>query len=404
MAKHQITKSFWADPDSRRAEMRLEMPFGLVNPQPAISNPQSAQVSQFYHEGTVNVGGGADADVSSLPVNEIVPRPEDLIYFNFRAISQRVVECYSVDYTRPGVLEASTSMLVNQRVCKDHRNRKAEDAIGRIVQATWDAVGKDNDGLPGINIRFFVDAKIEPRLVRLLSYGGVHSGSVTVAFEWEPSHPELLKAGNFWWKLGEEVDNEIVRLIATKILYYEEFSTVFEGADSAAKRIGDDAMPEVNDDGQATAAQTKPQGETTTEGTMKLKQEHKTFLGLQHAAEDVPESDVLAAIERMQAGHADTTARLAAADAIISAERAEVVRLATLAEGVDGVLNSALAGIIQAAAPAQLPELKKMYEAKAAAIFGNGRSSVESNPVTQKAQAAAEQAKSKTAPRIPHLA
>ena len=360
------------------------MPFRSVA-RIASATIEAAKLSQFYHEGTVNVGG-ADVEVSSLPVNEILPRPEDLIYFNFRAISQRVVECYAVDYTRPGVLEASTPLLVNQRVCKDHRNRTAGDGIGVITQAMWDAVGKDAEGLPGINIRFFVDAKIEPRLVRLLSYGGVHSGSVTVAFEWEPSHPELLKAGNFWWKLGEEVDNEIVRLIATKILYYEEFSAVTQGADTVAKRIGDDAMPDVNDDGQATAAQQQPQG--TTETTVKLKTELKQFLGLQHAAEDVPETDVAAAIERMQAGHADTSARLAAADAIIAAERVEVVRLATLAEGVDQILNPALVGIIQAAAPAQLPELKKMYEAKAAEKFGQGRSSVESNPVTAAQQKA----------------
>jgi len=353
----------------------------------------TGKVSQFYHEGTVNVGG-ADTSVSKSPVSDILPRAEDLISFQFRAISQRLVECYSVDYSRPGVLEASVPMLVDQRICKDHQNRKAEDACGRITESVWDASGANSNGYPGINIRFFVDAKIEPRLVRLLSYGGVRSGSVTVGFEWEPSHPELLEQKKFWWLLGENVDGQIVRLIVTKILFYDEYSLVYEGADEDAKRLPDDdeAEPETENVASQTAGQPSQPPQGQTEKTVKLTPEQKKTLGLSHAADEVADADVLNAIDRLSVDRTATDAKLAAADAIISAERAEVVRLATVAElgSAEGKLPEVLANVIANADASQLPALKQLYAEKAQSKLGT-RSSQEENPVakpTEQAQAA----------------
>jgi hypothetical protein len=398
--KHTITKSFWADPDTRRAQMRLEIPMGkgfAMEAPKGESSPATGKVSQFYHEGTVNVGGGADASVSKSPVSDILPRPEDLIPYQFRAISQRIVECYSVDYSRPGVLEASVPLLVDQRICKDHQNRKAEDACGRITEATWDASGANSNGYPGINIRFFVDAKIEPRLVRLLSYGGVRSGSVTVGFEWEPSHPELLEQKKFWWLLGENVDGELVRLIVTKILFYDEYSLVYEGADEDAKRLPDaddteGAEPETDNVASQAAGQPSQPPQGQMEKTVKLTLEQKKTLGLSHAADEVADADVLNAIDRMAVDRTATDAKLAAADAIISAERAEVVRLATVAElgSAEGKLPEVLATVIANADASQLPALKQLYAEKAQSKLGT-RSSQEDNPVakpTEQAQAA----------------
>lgn len=115
---------------------------------------------------------------------------------------------------------------------------------------------------------------------------------------------------------------------------------------------------------------------------MKLTAEQKKILGLEsQAADDVPDAVVLAAIERF-------APQVTASQAIIAAERAEVLRLATLAEvGAEGKLPEALAGIIQQADAGQLPSLKQMYAAKAETRFGVGkdgigRSSKEEPPTT----------------------
>ena len=117
---------------------------------------------------------------------------------------------------------------------------------------------------------------------------------------------------------------------------------------------------------------------------MKLTAELKKLLGLEsHTAEDVPDAAVLAAVQSF-------APQIEAAQRIISAERAEVLRLATLAEGTDGKLNDTLATLIQNAASEQLPGLKSLYAEKAASKFPPaGRSSQEPpTPETRSQQAA----------------
>lgn len=402
MPRRQIAKHFWVDEERRTGAARLVAPVQLLArperggaaPAPAASGqPAPVIASQFYHDGTVNVGG-ASTEISPLSTDQILPRESDLYFLTMRAISQKVLEGHWVDYTRPGVLQASVPLLLNQRICKDHEYRKTEDAIGAIVQTAWDEQGAQSNNIPGINIRFFIDSKIAPGIVRRLAYPvpAIHSGSVTVGFEWEPSHPELLEQKKFWWFLGEEVEGSIVRLIATQILFYEEFSLVYQGADSDAKRLPDEMMPadDAGDEDDEYKRKKMNSAANAKENAVKLTVEQKKTLGLAHAADEVPDAEVLAAIDRLSA----ETARLTqAADAIISAERAEVVRLATLVEAdAEGKLPNALATIINAAPAAQLPELKALYEQKAKGKLGVGangigRSSVESNPITQPAQA-----------------
>ncbi len=347
---------------------------------------------------------GASADkpapsdaVSPLPIAEILPRESDLYYLSMRAISQSLLDGLWVDYRRPGVLEASAPLLNGQRICVDHRYYRAEDAIGAITQAQWDAEGANSNGVPGVNVRFFIDSKVAPGVVRRLAYPvpAIHSGSVTVGFEWEPSHPQLLEDGKFFWFLGEEVEGQVVRLIATRILFYREYSLVYEGADADAKRLPDapDADDETDDETEEmkrkrmyAAAQKLPQGETDKERTVKLTTELKKILGLEsHAAEDVPDGAVLTAVQSY-------APQIAAAQAVIAAERVEVLRLATLAEGVDGKLSEVMATMIAQAAPEQLPALKTLYAEKAEGKFPQtcqkcgasqvaGRSSVEP-PIT----------------------
>lgn len=392
--KRQITKSFWADDETRRAQHRLILPLQLIGAvergaQPE-AKPLTGQASQFLD---MTVPVGAADQISPLPLDQILPQESDLFFVNMRAVSMSLLEGHWVDYRKPGVLEAAVPLFPRQRICVDHEYRKAEDAIGAIVSANWDKDGANSNGVPGINVRFFVDARIAPGIVRRLAYPvpAIHSGSVTIGFEWEPSHLHLLEERKFWSFLGENVDGEIVRLIATKILFAYEYSLVWEGADPDAKRLPDGELGEDDDEmkrkDMQSASQTKPpEGGTTNEvKTVKLNAEQKKLLKLEsHTADEVPDAEVVAAIQSFGP-------RLTAAQAIIDADRAEVLRLATLAEGTEGKLNDALSGLIQNAAPEQLPGLKTLYGEKAQSKFPAtcqkcgashvaGRSSVEEPP------------------------
>lgn len=376
--KRQITKSFWVDDEKRIAELRYGSAIQVIG-KPVSGKGQSvSEISQFrnsYYDGSP----AATEEITPLAASEILPRDEDLYYVTMRAISQRLVDGYWIDYTRPGVLEAAVPLLNKQRICVDHCFWKAESAIGAIVNSIWDAQGLNANGLPGINIRFFVDSKIAPGIVRRLAYPvpAIHSGSVTVGFEWEASHPDLLEEKKFWWLLGQEVGGEIVRLVVTKVLFFREFSLVYEGADEDAKRLPDDDAPmpegETEQSKRQSASNQPPEGGTTNEvTTVKLTAELKKLLGLEsHTADDVPEAAVLAAVTSF-------APQIEAAQAIISAERDELMRLVTLAESVNGVLSDAYKAIVMSAAPDQLPGLKKLYAEKAAGKFpATGRSSIE---------------------------
>lgn len=390
--KRHITKSFWVDEEKRTAQVRYGAPLELLRkpepganahpPKPVAPVAEASQFKSAWYDG----GTSAAEEISPLAASEILPREEDLYYLTMRALSQRVIEGYWIDYTRPGVLEASVPLLNNQRVCVDHCYWKAESAIGAIVNAVWDAQGLNSNGLPGINARLFVDSKIAPGIVRRLAYPvpAIHSASVTVGFEWEPSHPQLLEDGKFWWFLGTEVEGEIVRLIVTQIAFYRELSFVYEGADEDAKRLpddndeGDEPIDDAEDAGEMkkpkkmSAKQSAPQGANSNEvTTVKLTAELKKILGLEaQPGEDFTEGVVLAAVERLGA-------QVTASQAIIGAERAEVLRLATLAEvGAEGQLNAALAAIINQADATQLPQLKQMYAAKAEARFGANKDGI----------------------------
>jgi hypothetical protein len=124
---------------------------------------------------------------------------------------------------------------------------------------------------------------------------------------------------------------------------------------------------------------------------VKLTAAQKTALGITHEGEEVPDADVISTATSL-------AQRATSADAIVAAQRAEVLRLATLAEGVgEGdarKLDPAIAGLIEKADVSQLPGLATMYGAKAQSAFPltcqkcgskevKGRSSVEDPAVVE---------------------
>lgn len=297
----------------------------------------------------------------------VVPRDDDYIYPLFRALSQTVIEGYWIDYSRPGVLEESTPLLAGQTVYADHHFWNVEKWLGVVNESSWDADGLNSDGVPGINVELKIDALLNPRIARglLMQPPAIHSASVTVLFEYEYSHPDLIEEGRFWDLLGEEVGGELVRLIATKILSYWELSLVFQGADRGAKQLppraggsGADqfALPaSARSFGPPFLAENQPVPSATATGD--------------HQALTPPAADNQTALREA----AEIGRRL------LDDARAECRRLATLATfGPDEEeLPAPMRTIIDRADLDQLTELTAMYREQTARRFGPGRSSVE---------------------------
>lgn len=266
----------------------------------------------------------------------------------------------------------------------------------------------------------------------LMKPPAIHSTSMTVLFEFEYSHPDIALESKwkFFDLLGEEVEGSIVRLIVSRIVEYWEASLVFQGADRLAKQYTDDEEPEFSEmsavpgrvldrecahDFSQAAARAEadieaaklraatgaggsgtPAGKTTPAGnpppavpvppnsneekTMKLTSEQKAKLGIEFDGDDVPESELLKAGESLADRLTELTesttaaeveqlkAKAAQADTLVAEKRAEVKRLATIAElgAAEGTLPKVLADDIDGASVERLSELGKYYEPKAA--------------------------------------
>jgi hypothetical protein len=281
---------------------------------------------------------------------DIMPTESDYIYPLFRALSATTIEGYWIDYSRPGVLQDSTPLLARQTVYADHHFWNVERWLGVVNEAVWDEMGEHSEGIPGINVELKIDAYLNPRIARglLMQPPAIHSDSVTVLFEYEYSHPDLIEDGRFWDLLGEEVGGATVRLIATKILGYWELSLVFQGADRSAKQLPHSAA-----------------------GLPAAVQQHNV-----EPARGDQDDEVETSLPCL------STELLAEAEAgrkLLSAARDECRRLATLATlgADDGELPTALGRIIDQADAEQLAELTEMYRDQSTRRFAHRRSSIE---------------------------
>ncbi len=181
-------------------------------------------------------------------LDELQPKPEDYLKLKFRALSAAYLGefGYYLDFSRPGVLQASIPLMLpkdkggsRRTMLKFHRNHseEIEARIGFVTGAEWgDATGDQN--YPGINIDVLLDWKLAPNEARQLMSDPplIDSVSVAVIFEFERSHPDL-PSWTFFDMLGREVDGEIVRIIVSKILDYRHVGLVTEGADEEADII-----------------------------------------------------------------------------------------------------------------------------------------------------------------------
>jgi len=323
-------------------------------------------------------------------VNDILPREEDAISVDFRSLSKRIIEGHWLDFTIDGVLEAGVEMLQGQTVYPNHNFFDINNALGSVSSAVWDEKGEKFGGVPGINATYSVDALMNPRIARGLlwkPFPYIHSTSLTVLFEFDYSHPRLVEEGKFWLNLGEEIDGDIVRLIVTKIREIWEASLVFAGADRLARQPKGNEQEEIENFSAANLSALPTN--SNEEKTMKIEQLKRKELGIEFDGDDVPETELMKAIETLAAKNKqfdgidlpDLQAKAKASETLMTKQRAEVTRLAKIAElGADeGELDEIISQNIESADADRLVKLETYFQKKVAERFPNGRSSMEGN-------------------------
>lgn len=174
---------------------------------------------------------------------DLLPTDADFAYPIYRALSEIIVNKYGpIDFSTPGVLKKSMKKLVGQTVYPNHEAVVGNE-LGVVVEVAWQEETKQGGiTIPaGFNARLKLDGKSNPKTVRgaMMDPPSVHSTSVGVTFVWEQSHPAM-SSEDFWAKLGQIVDKQMVRRVVTEVTAYHEISFVSHGADPYAQKINSD--------------------------------------------------------------------------------------------------------------------------------------------------------------------
>lgn len=323
-------------------------------------------------------------------VGDILPSEEDYIFVNFRALSKATVPGHWIDWSKDNVLEDSTAMLLGATVYPNHDFTDINNWLGSVNNSVWDAEGKNAGGIAGINAEYKIDALMNPRIARglLMTPPAIHSTSMTVLFKFEFSHPDIANESRwrFMELLGEEVEGEIVRFIVTEIIEYWEASLVFQGADRLAKQYAGDDEEEEVENFSAAKLSALPTN-SNEEKTMKIEKAKRTELGIEFDGDDVPETELLKAVETLAAKNkkfegvdvAELQKQAAQTATLLTNKRAEVTRLAKIAElgATEGELDELVSQQIEEADADKLVKLETYFQKKAGDRFPNGRSSME---------------------------
>ena len=153
--------------------------------------------------------------------------PEEYFVANCRLLSLAVTPYRRFDFMRDGVLKAAVSLFDGLTLYANH-DADVTQWKGRMQAPVWDGANTPN----GINGQAVFDRTVDPMLARGVETKALRSFSVTIWFNYERSHPDL---ANFYERLGEIIDGEMVRFIVTEITNAGEVSVVWEGEDPYAK-------------------------------------------------------------------------------------------------------------------------------------------------------------------------
>lgn len=185
-------------------------------------------------------------DVQTPSANEIINAVElhandsDYLCANFRLLTATLVgsgSWKSTDFSDENVLKSAIKKIVGIPLKTEHI-LDVENTKGYVKSAWWsDVRSQDGYKIPsGIDGLIAINAKLHPNTAENVRTGATNSNSVTIEFEWKPSH-EFKTSDEFNKNVGKLVNGKEVTRIVTKILNVHETSLVFLGADPYAKQI-----------------------------------------------------------------------------------------------------------------------------------------------------------------------
>jgi len=172
----------------------------------------------------------SSADLESF----LKPQESDYVMIPVRALSATNVQGDTINfgYNNGKALQDAVAMFDGLTILKDH-NLSVENWLGATERSYWDTLTPNVPA--GVNLMMKVDTKADPKTARGLLSGALNSVSVTIAFDYEKSHPKM-NDSEFFMNLGEVVDGTMVQALVTKVTRLYELSVVWQGADKYAKQ------------------------------------------------------------------------------------------------------------------------------------------------------------------------
>lgn len=202
----------------------------------SITNGSFSYAGEDYRQATIN-----------KDIADAIPKPEDFLPFNFRHLSATIVGAGSwkaTDFTDEKVLKKAAKLLSFKPVMVNHQF-ETSNIIGangelKFVKSRIQSDGTEIPG--GIEGPIWIDGKLHADVCRKLAafpVPHIQSVSVTIVFEWEPSH-DFQRDGEYDWygfreNLGTAVNGKMVCRKVTDVIEAYETSLVWLGADPFAK-------------------------------------------------------------------------------------------------------------------------------------------------------------------------
>lgn len=212
-----------------------------------FSNVITPEVIQHHNKlaSDLSLAKGNEFNLSFDSINPI-PSDDDFVDIPLRHLSATIVGAKSwkaTDFSNVAVLKKGMKLLEKRPVYLNH-NLNVGNEIGTVgsLKFTPSYVNKQGVTIPaGIDGPIVIDSKLYPEYVRKMSgkNPSITSCSVTVMFDWEPSH-EFEDPNDFYWKLGSTIDGKMVCRVVTKITEFYETSLVWNGADPFAGLLDED--------------------------------------------------------------------------------------------------------------------------------------------------------------------
>lgn len=213
-----------------------------VDAEPVYSKAKDIQSYGLWETSSPNL----NTFYPGVTQEDLMPKDDDFVYPTFRLLSEVTVNARwnPTDFGKKGVLKASMKKLVGQTVYINH-DSFVGNQVGVVQKVFWQESYETADGITvpaGINGVLKIDAKAHPTIARgiMMDPPSIHSNSVTVSFQWEPSH-KFSSVDEFYSKMGTfDKDGELIRRIVTGVDSFHETSLVAHGADGFAQRVGKD--------------------------------------------------------------------------------------------------------------------------------------------------------------------